>query len=261
MSNVNDLFRKKLGISENEVITFEKLNIVLEKMARTVPFENLCVLEKRAKDITEENIINKILVHNEGGLCYDLNSILYLFLVENGFEVSLIRGVIYNQVLQRWNEYGSTHVANLVTNDGLLYLVDTGFGGNLPLKPVPLNGETITSSTGEFKVEKQATEYGDYIFFMKLLHKDKEWKMGYAFDTRKRIKDVTELNEVHHIIQSHPDSPFNKSPLVTKLTDNGSVTLTANSLTVWREGQMEKKEIDKQEFKEIARKHFGINSF
>jgi arylamine N-acetyltransferase len=38
-----------------------------------------------------------------------------------------------------------THVASLLQYDGQMYLVDTGFGGNLPLKPVPLNGETTSS--------------------------------------------------------------------------------------------------------------------
>jgi N-hydroxyarylamine O-acetyltransferase len=261
MSDLNLLFRNRIGISEKETITFEKLDTVLEKTAREIPFENLCIIANKTTKLTKENLINKIIVKNEGGLCYDLNSILYLFLVENGFNAALTRGVIYSHMDQQWNTIGRTHVTNLITYNGQSYLIDTGFGGNLPLKPVPLNGEIVTSTNGEFRVEKVASEHGDYIFYMKLKHKDKDWKIGYAFDSAKVIKDVSELNEVQKIILEHPESPFNKKPLITQLTDRGSVTLTDTSFTEWTDGKMEKKEMDNKKFKEIVKEYFGIQSY
>ncbi len=57
---------------------------------------------KKSSDITKQNLMNKILVRNESGLCYELNSFLYYFLVDNGF------------------------------------------GGNLPLRPLPPIGEVAT---------------------------------------------------------------------------------------------------------------------
>ncbi|MFC7560436.1 arylamine N-acetyltransferase [Paenibacillus farraposensis] len=52
-----------------EIITFENLDSVLEKTAREIPFENLCIIENRTTDITKENLIDKIIKRNEGGLC------------------------------------------------------------------------------------------------------------------------------------------------------------------------------------------------
>ncbi|GMA65140.1 arylamine N-acetyltransferase [Alicyclobacillus fastidiosus] len=96
MDELNRLFRNRIGISNTDKITFEKLDLVLEKTARAIPFENLCVVGNRTAEITKENLVNKIMNHNEGGLCYELNSIFYLFLVENGFHAALVRGVIYD---------------------------------------------------------------------------------------------------------------------------------------------------------------------
>lgn len=260
MSDLNLLFRKRIGIPSNELITFDHLDNVLEKAATAIPFENLCIMEKRTNEITKENLINKIIHKNEGGLCYELNSLLHLFLVENGFDVSIIRAVIYDHKGGQWNTIGKTHVTNILHHDGLPFLVDTGFGGNLPLKPVPLNGETVISRNGEFRVEKANSPHGDYIFYLKLSHKDTDWKIGYAFDSKKVIESVTELNEVQTIILEHQDSPFNKSPLLTRLTEKGNMTLTETSFTEWADGREEKKAIDQERFKEMIKEQFGIQT-
>ncbi|WP_207644316.1 arylamine N-acetyltransferase family protein [Desulfolucanica intricata] len=255
---MNALFRKRIGISENDNITFESLNRVLEKTAETIPFENLCIIENKTSNITKENLIKKILVNNEGGLCYELNSILYFFLIENGFNAVLTGGVIYNNATQEYQALGRTHVTILVTHKEQTYLLDTGFGGNLPLKPVPLTGETVTSNNGEFRIKRVNSEHGDYVFEMKLKHKDTTWKIGYAFDSKKFINDVSELDEIQRIIIEHEESPFNKSPLITRLTTGGNLTLTNTTFTQCIDGIISKEEIDNLRFKELLKRHFGM---
>jgi N-hydroxyarylamine O-acetyltransferase len=258
MSDLNLLFRNRIGIPQNEVITFQHLDKVLENTAKSIPFENLCIIENRTKAITKENLTSKLLEQNEGGLCYELNTILYLFLIEIGFNPTLIRGGTYNPSKQQWSETGNTHVVNLITHHAQVYLVDTGFGGNLPLKPVPLSGESVSSSNGEFRVERAESEHGDYILYMKLNRKDEDWKIGYAFDSRKPIQNISELNEVQRIIMEHPESPFNKKPLITKITDKGNITLTDTSFTQWVDRAMNKEVIDEKRFNEIKKEYFNL---
>ncbi|KGM45108.1 arylamine N-acetyltransferase [Neobacillus niacini] len=258
MNTFNELFRKRVGIPQDEVITFDNLDRVLEKTAKTIPFENLCIIENRTQEITKENLARKILQHNEGGLCYELNTILYLFLNENGFNPSLVRGVTYNHMNHQWSGTGNTHVVNLITYNGQAYIVDTGFGGNLPLKPVPLSGETVVSSNGEFRVERAESEHGDYKLYMKLNRKDEDWKIGYAFNSKEPIQTISELNEVQKIIMEHPESAFNKKPLVTKITDKGNVTLTDTSFTQWVNSTLTKENIDEIRFHEIKKEYFKL---
>ncbi|WP_285768395.1 arylamine N-acetyltransferase [Peribacillus sp. SI8-4] len=253
MGDLNALFRKRIGIREDEKLTFEGLDDILEKTGKKIPFENLSIIAANLTDINKENIFNKILVRNEGGVCYELNAALYFFLEENGFEVTLVRGVIYNQ---GWMTIGRTHVAILLKHEGRTYLVDTGFGGNLPLKPVPLNGETVTSQNGEFRITRESTEHGNYILELKLKYKDPDWKIGYAFDTSKPVGNIAELNEVQTIIKENPQSPFNKHPLITCLTGNGNITLTDTSFTRWADGKVTKEDIDGKRFKELLKRHF-----
>lgn len=258
-NQMNALFRERIGIPENENITFETLHWVLEKTPENIPFENLCILENRTDTLTKENLIKKILVRNEGGLCYELSMILYFFLLENGFDVALARAVMYNHALQKYQvALGRTHVIILITHKEQMYLIDTGYGGNLPLQPVPLTGETVTSRNGEFRVKKINSDHGNYVFEMKLKHKDTDWKTGYAFDSNKLIKDLSELDEVQRIIVEHKESPFNKSPIITQLTTKGNLTLTKDSFTQWIDGVVSKEEIDDIRYKELLKQHFGL---
>ncbi|MBB3069558.1 N-hydroxyarylamine O-acetyltransferase [Paenibacillus baekrokdamisoli] len=258
MNELNGLFRKRLGIPENEKLTFETLDNILEKTATILPFENLCIISNKTRAITKENLINKILIKNEGGLCYQLNPLLYFFLVENGYNVVLVRGEVYNNETKDWSKLGRTHVAILLQHEGQTYLIDTGFGGNLPLKPVPLNGETTSSVNGEFRVKAMESDYGDFILEMKLKYKDTDWKIGYAFDSKRSLENLSELNEVQGIIVEHKESRFNKTPLITQLKSDGNVTLTDTSFTQWINGKSKKEQIDNVKFKELAKQHFGF---
>ncbi|MBA4536399.1 arylamine N-acetyltransferase [Bacillus aquiflavi] len=258
MTELNILFRKRIGISEDENIGFEKLEHVLEKTAQSIPFENLCIIENKTYEITKENLINKILVRNEGGLCYELNAIFYFFLIENGFNAFLVRGGVYNNETQAFQQLGRTHVTILVNHEGQTYLIDTGFGGNLPLKLVPLTGESVTSKNGEFRIKKENSVHGDHILEMKLKHKDTDWKIGYAFDSSKPVADISELNEIQTIICEHPKSPFNKNPLISLFTDSGKLILTNTSFTQRIDGVITKNKMNNKKFKELAKQHFGI---
>jgi N-hydroxyarylamine O-acetyltransferase len=257
-TELNYLLRKRIGISESETVTFEILDQVLEKTAFTIPFENTSIIYGNSYKISKESLVNKILLKNEGGLCYELNPIFYFFLLENGFTVKLVRGVVYNQKPQRWSPTGRTHTAILLLHNNQNYLIDTGFGVNLPLKPVPLNGKITDSANGEFRIVPVVNDFGDYILEIKLRERDTDWKIGYCFDTQNPVKDTSELDEIQQIICIHPDSSFNKHPLITKLKNNGNIILTDSLFTQYMNGKVRKDVIDKKTFKEIAKNYFSL---
>ncbi len=258
MQKLTPFFHKRIGIPNNQRITFEKLPEVLEKTAQNIPFENLSHIENKTRKITKENLINKIVERHEGGLCYELNTLFFFYLKENGFNAVLTDGVVYNHAAGEYRQLGRTHVTVLLNHDEQRYLIDTGFGGNLPLKPVPLSGETISSYNGEFRIKKVNHENGDYCLEMKLKHKDSDWKIGYAFNSRNSIDDISDLNAIQTIIAEHPKSSFNKHPLLTRLTENGNITLTDTTFTQWADGILTKETIDHVKFKELAKQHFGL---
>jgi N-hydroxyarylamine O-acetyltransferase len=259
MSELDVLFRKRVGFPEKERLTFSELDDLLEKTARTIPFENLAVMENRTQPINRAQLADKILSKKEGGLCYELNALLYFFMADNGFGVSLHRGAVYDHSRQDWALTGRTHINILLNHEGAAYLMDTGFGGHLPLKPVPLNGEEVTSATGEFRLEQAKSDYGDYLFMMKLRDQDSDFKIGYAFDSQRPIKGMADLDDIQKIITQHPESHFTKNPLATRMTDEGRITLTDTSFTEWKNGEAKKSEVDEKSFPALLKQHFGLN--
>ncbi|MFC3768395.1 arylamine N-acetyltransferase [Paenibacillus sp. GCM10012303] len=258
MSELTALFRKRIGLSGDEPIAWDSLPSALAQMAITIPFENFGIIRNRINDISERNLIQKIIFNREGGLCYELNPLLYLVLIDNGFDAVLTRGVVYNHASRTYMSLGRTHVTILIAHQGETYLADTGFGGNLPLTPVPLSGETVSSLNGQFRIRHRPTDHGDYTFEMKLKHKDTDWRIGYAFDSKRPEAGLSELNEIQKIIAGHEESPFNKNRLITRLTNSGNVTLTDQTFTEWRDGHVTKEEMNRETFSERLYRFFEM---
>jgi N-hydroxyarylamine O-acetyltransferase len=250
--DINTLFRKRIGLSQKEEITFEKLGYVLDRVSQAIPFDNLAVMESRKINITNEYLVQKILENNEGGLCYEVNPLFYLFLIKNGFNVKMLTGNVYDKENHQFQTIGKTHVTILLYHEGKPFLIDTGFGSNLPLKPVPLSGETVTSKNGEFRVKELEAKTGKYLLEIKLKDKHTEWKKGYAFLVDSPIKSMDELNEIKDIIFEHEKSPFNKHPLVSYFTEGGRTVLTDTYLRHWENGVMRKEDIDNEKFEEMV---------
>ncbi|WP_431088916.1 hypothetical protein [Paenibacillus sp. 8b26] len=59
MLNLNKLLRNRLGISWDNELELEDLNTIIEKTAKTIPFENLSIINNSSSKITPENLIKK----------------------------------------------------------------------------------------------------------------------------------------------------------------------------------------------------------
>lgn len=260
MESLNLLFRKRISFREKGALTFDDLPELLHRTAFALPFENLAVIEGRGQPISRENLVEKMLVRNEGGLCYELNPLLYFFLLENGFEVSMVRGIVFSAETRSFVGTGQTHVTLILRHQGMPYVIDTGFGGFIPLCPVPMNAEVVESSNGEFRITSAIEEnaaHGNFVFELKQRYKDDDWRVGYVFDSKHPIT-TAECDEIRHIIAEHPASPFNQRPLVTRRNERGSITLTDKSLIIMRDGNVYKEPVKPERFPGLLPQHFGF---
>lgn len=72
MSDINRLFRQRIGWPMDTELTFESLPLLLERTALTFPFENLALLGDDTAAITPSHLIGKMLHRREGA--YAMNS-------------------------------------------------------------------------------------------------------------------------------------------------------------------------------------------
>ncbi|WP_449376569.1 arylamine N-acetyltransferase family protein [Bacillus safensis] len=220
---------------EGQSITFDDLPVVLKKMAFTFPFENRAVLNKQSYALNQEGLKQHLLEGNRGGLCYDLNPLLYYVLKEAGLSVQLLQGTVYNKEADTWAIDG-THVAIMLKHHNERFLIDAGFGVNLPLQPVPFTGDWVKGASMRFRVKAEETEKGTHLL---QLDKGDGTETGYAFTLNEVDESV--LAQMRHEIYENESSPFNKRPLASKLTPTGRVIVTEDHVTTHEHEEVSKK--------------------
>lgn len=220
-------------------------------MAYRFPFENRAVLAKENYNITKEELWRRLVKEQHGGLCYDLNGLIYFVLREAGFHVKLIRGTVYAGKQEEWALDG-THAAVLLSAEKGDYIVDIGFGINLALQPIPLSGETVQSPVGSFRIKGEETEKGSHVL---LMDKGEGWQIGYAFTLEE--SDPGDLDDMKDMIHAHEKSPFNKSLLASKLTPNGRMVMSDRHFTIHENGgEGQKSDLAPSEFEEKLNTYF-----
>ncbi|WP_010287575.1 arylamine N-acetyltransferase family protein [Kurthia massiliensis] len=212
---------------EGTKIDMKRLPLLLRHVAQYIPFENLDVMTGTSKPLSTAYMTEKILVNGRGGLCYEINPLLAEVLRENDLNVKLISATIYDTLQQQFSKTGYTHTLILLEDHEERYLIDAGFGNNVPLMPIPLNGDVVSSTNGEYKV------IGDELF-MKRRYRDEQFILAYRF----KLEPISwkQLQISQHIIEQSEASVFNKRPLLTKCTEEGTITLSQHELTIMKNG-------------------------
>ena len=176
-------------------------------MAYTFPFENRSVLNKQSYALNQEGLKQHLLEENRGGLCYDLNPLLYYVLKEAGLSVQLLQGTVYNKEADTWAIDG-THVAIMLKHHNERFLIDAGFGVNLPLQPVPFTGDWVEGASMRFHVKAEETEKGTHLL---QLDKGDGAETGYAFTLNEVDESV--LAQMRHEIYENESLHLTKDRL------------------------------------------------
>ena len=207
--------------------------IVMRKLAASFPFENFDVLNQTESTITPEFITEKILKYRRGGLCYELNSLLYLVLKELGFDASIGIGTVNKEGTWATDR---THAIVLLIIGGRKFIADGGFGNRLALHPLELDGNSVTSPAGSFRLRNRNTEKGTVA--LEIQNQSGSWDVHYAFDWN--LEPWSELERIKQDILHHPHSAFNKRPLITNIFKDGTQSINDERLyRKWVDGREE----------------------
>lgn len=266
LTELQKKFFSKLKIPPKDNVEFEDLHTILLQMGYLLPYENIDIMEGSMQEFSRENIEKKLLLKNRGGLCYEINSLLYYFLCDCGFNVYRIAGTLYDSKIGKWNP-DDGHALIVLQHKNEKYIIDAGFASYLPLQPVPFRGDNVTSVTGKYRVRKQNTEKGTHVFEMKkgengetshFLDSDltDTWSIGYAF----YLNTINEkkVNAIQNMVIEHPESPVNKGNIICKLIECGHIALTKQSFTETIHGKKSKKEITEKQYHQILKNKFNI---
>ena len=246
------LRKLQLGAMEPlpDLDTLTKLQYAHLKM---IPFDNFDILNGRITSLDRKHLYDKIIMHNRGGICFELNG-LYNWLLESlGFQVESYASRFIDKLdpfqLRR-------HRVLCVTLGDQRYLTDVGVNSESPRIPL-LMEENLEQSDGISQYKFQKEEFYGWVLWQK--EKRKPWRRLIGFTEEPQM-------DKDYILpcfwcDAHPDSPFNKGKTLSIFRDDCNITIRGNLLKFYLGGRVKYRYDIKsgEELKAILWEHFGIN--
>ncbi|CAL8349951.1 unnamed protein product [Merluccius merluccius] len=207
------------------------LTAIHKNNVMTIPFENLSIHcgEKIVLDL--ESIFNKIVRGCRGGWCMESNYLFAWVLKELGYD-SVILGARVIIGLDGDSCAPESHLINMVTIDGKVYIADVGFGVSYQLwEPMELvSGKDHPQGAGVFRLIDQ----GEVWVFERtgrkpqILNPDfaqssivnkKQNQQIYCFSLVPR--EIDHFTDVNHTLQTDPMSLFTSKSISSLQTPTG----------------------------------------
>lgn len=194
-----------------------------------IAYENLDILAGKPLDLTEDALFEKIVLRGRGGYCFENNGLLACMLREMGFSVT-----------ERFARYlrGETglpmrrHRLSVVQLDDGAYMCDIGIGQTAPRLPVRLEEGTPQVQGSEVYRFRQDPLHG----WVLQERKDGQWKDYLCFaDVQAFPIDFVQPS---FFCEKHPDSVFNKRPMVAIKTPTGRRSLDDRCYKVFENDQL-----------------------
>ena len=215
----------------------------------TVPFENLCIHDKRPIALDDNALFEKIVRRRRGGVCYEANGLFAALLRALGFDVKMLSAEVANEEGGFGPDFD--HMALMVAINER-WLVDVGFGDSF-LEPL-LVDKRDDQRQGEraYRIDSDGRR-------LTLMQRDDgadgEWKAQYRFTLQPyEYSDYEEMCRYH---QTSPQSHFTQGRICSRATPDGRVTLGEMRLIITRNGEREEREItDEEEYAATLRERF-----
>lgn len=232
----------------------DRVVFIQHKFAEWFPFENTDVMNQNIDRITPDYLIKKMAAERRGGLCYEINPLLFLVLNKLGFHPALAAATVKRN--GAWALDG-THALVLLEIDNEKYIADSGFGNRLALAPLQLDGPEVISPAGAFRLRSISTEKGS----VALEHSGdrKEWTICYAFDWKPIPWE--DLDRMKKTIHEHPCSPFNKELLIASVLEDGTLSINEKRQhRKWADGREDTIQFESnQSLMERVREQFHVS--
>ena len=246
-------FLQRIGMNPDTkpVPNFEFLKNVQYNAVISIAYENLDILDKKPLKLDADSLFEKIDEKGRGGYCFEVNGLLSWFFKECGFEVTdyfarFLRGE--KDIPMRRHR-----VLSVKCDDGD-YFCDIGIGQIAPRLPVLMKEGLPQKQFGEtYKFEKDKN-LGWVLYD---LHNG-EWRQFISF-TEEKIYEI-DFVQPSVYCELHPDSVFNKAPMIAIKTPDGRKTIDDKTYKVFVGNELAyiEENVSKERFDELLIKEFNI---
>ncbi|GHA53483.1 arylamine N-acetyltransferase [Photobacterium aphoticum] len=244
-------YLQKIQFESDITVDLNTLFALHQQQHRTIPFENLDIVNGQAVTLDEDAIFEKLVNNHRGGYCFELNGLLHRVLKAVQFDVVKTLGRVHVS----GTPTGRGHLVNIVTLDNQQWLVDAGFGASTPRTPLPLKlNQVLNTDTQTFRFVHDA-QFG----FMLQCMENEEWQNLYSLDMNEVCQGDLEYG--NHYASTSPHSLFTNNLIAIARTAQGNVTLFNDRLKITDAGTTTEKLIqDETQYNHILKMHFGIDN-
>lgn len=242
----------RIGYCGSREPSRENLTALIRLHLETVPFENLDCCYRGAPLSNDVDVLfDKIVTRRRGGICFELNGLLYELLKALGYDCHSVAV----RLPRPDGKAPISHQGIVVLLEGRQYYCDVGYGGPGPKGALPLDEDPVQTVVGErFRVSRE----GIYVIIDRFYREEWVETIRYA-DIPYMREDFTGM--LYHFGMD-PHSYFVTQRLVNLcLPCGGSLALTDNRFTARRNGTVTQTEVSsEEELDRILREEYGIFS-
>ena len=221
---------------------------------KTVPFENLDIALGRKIHLDEDSLWDKIVLRKRGGFCYELNGLFASLLHQLGFEVTHLNARDYHEADDTFGiDFDHLTLLVRVPDESAPWLVDVGWGDTFTQ---PLDIDTHGWQTQGERAYRLDPFREGYQLWQK--NQDGKIERQYYFDLiAHQFPSEYEATCLYH--QTSPRSPFTQKRIISRLTENGRVSLDDKKLIVTQNGIRTETRVSENERTGILKEHFGVS--
>lgn len=247
-------YLRKLQLNDFEpAVNLATLTKLQDAHLKYIPYENFDCLNGKITSLKRHDMFNKVIMHNRGGICFELNG-LYNWLLESlGFDVTSYSA----RFIDKMETYQlRRHRVMCVALGEKRYLTDVGVNSESPRVPLEIV-EGLIQSDGISQYKFTRSEFWGWLLWQK--ERGKIWKRLFGFTEEPQIdKDFITAS---FWCDAHPDSPFIKSKKLSIFREDCNITIRSNYLKFYLGGRVKYRyKINTgAELKEILWEYFGIN--
>ncbi|CAH1538548.1 putative Arylamine N-acetyltransferase [Vibrio owensii] len=245
-------YLNKIGVTQQLDVSVDTLFALHNAQHRRLPFENFDIALGKGISTSEQDIINKLVYHERGGYCFELNGLLLRVLQQVGFKARPLLGRVHLS----GTPSGRTHQFTLVTLGDEKWIVDAGFGSNTPRAPLPfVINQPIHTDLQTFRFVED--ERVGYMLQIQSYDDANQWIDMYSLD----FEHVFDGDIVcgNHYASTSPHSRFTSSRVATLATEFGIITLANHTLKHRLNSEVVEQELaEGQSYLSALKEHFGI---
>ena len=219
----------------------------------TVPFENLDIGLHRPILLDEKSLWDKLINRNRGGFCYELNGLFAHLLKEIGFEVTYLNARDYHETDGTFGiDFDHLTLMIRIPNETTRWLVDVGWGDSFTQ---PLNIDDTNEQTQGLRGYRLEPFRDGFQLWQR--NHDGSSERQYFFDLSPRHFPDEYLDACHYH-QTSPNSIFTRNQIISRLTEDGRVSLDNEKLIITSNGKRAILEVKENERESLLKKYFNV---